>query len=67
MLIKKTKTILIPLLLFALLCLNISPFSAYADEADTTSNGELEADLDLYEKHEKYLKYKKYTKYKEYK
>lgn len=67
MLIKKTKTILIPLLLFALLCLNISPFSAYADEADTTSNGELEADLDLYEKHEKYLKYKKYKKYKEYK
>ena len=67
MLIKKTKSILIIALIFVFLCLNIFPLISYADEADTTSNGELEADLDLYEKYEKYLKYKKYKDYKEYK
>lgn len=67
MLTKKIKLKIIISLIILAFCLNLSPFASYADEADTTSNGELEADLDLYEKHEKYLKYKKYQDYEDYK
>ncbi|KKP68987.1 MAG: SpoIID/LytB domain-containing protein [Candidatus Moranbacteria bacterium GW2011_GWE1_35_17] len=54
-------------MLIATLLLNLAPALVYAQEASTSSNEELEKDLDLYEKYQKYEKYKKYKDYKDYK
>lgn len=64
---RKIKSKIIISLIIAVLFLNLAPTLSYAEEATTSSNEELERDLDLYEKYQKYEKYKKYKKYKEYK
>lgn len=63
----KLKFKLITILLAIVFSLNLTPTSIHAEEADSSSNEEIERDADLYEKYTKYDKYKKYKKYKDYK